>query len=87
MTDTELTPPILCERYGSYCSDWGTDYTIFRREPPNMGYYLRDQVFDPDVALAALEANEANIAYELIEKESIGILAGKDSQLAQLALG
>ena len=34
-----------------------------------------------DLALAALEANEANIAYELIEKESIGILAGKDSQL------
>ena len=37
-----------------------------------------------DLALAALEANEANIAYELIEKEAIGILAGKDSQLAQL---
>ena len=37
-----------------------------------------------DLALAALEANEANIAYELIEKESIGILAGKDGQLAQL---
>ena len=37
-----------------------------------------------DLALAALEANEANIAYELIEKESIGILAGKDSHLAQL---
>ena len=37
-----------------------------------------------DLALAALEASEANIAYELIEKESIGILAGKDSQLAQL---
>ena len=37
-----------------------------------------------DLALAALEANEANIAYELIEKESIGILAGKDSSLAQL---
>ena len=36
-----------------------------------------------DLALAALEANEANIAYELIEKESIGILAGKDSRLAQ----
>ena len=32
-----------------------------------------------DLALAALEANEANIAYELIEKESIGILAGKAS--------
>ena len=37
-----------------------------------------------DLALAALEANEANIAYELIEKEAIGILAGKDSQLAKL---
>lgn len=37
-----------------------------------------------DLALAALEANEANIAYELIEKESIGILVGKGSQLAQL---
>ena len=37
-----------------------------------------------DLALAALEANEANIAYELIKKESIGILAGKGSQLAQL---
>ena len=37
-----------------------------------------------DLALAALEANEANIAYEPIEKESIGILAGKGSQLAQL---
>lgn len=37
-----------------------------------------------DLALAALEANEANIAYEFIEKESIGILAGKGSQLAQL---
>ena len=37
-----------------------------------------------DLALAALEANEANIAYELIEMESIGILAGKGSQLAQL---
>ena len=36
-----------------------------------------------DLALAALEANEANIAYELIEKESIGILAGKDCGLTQ----
>ena len=36
-----------------------------------------------DLALAALEANEANIAYELIEKESIGILAGKDCGLTK----
>ena len=37
-----------------------------------------------DLALAALEANAANIAYVLIAMGSIGILAGKDSQLAQL---
>ena len=55
MTDTELTPPIMCDRYGSYCSNWGTDYMIFRYEPPTMGYFLRDQVFDPDVAYQALE--------------------------------
>ena len=36
-----------------------------------------------DLALAALEANEANIAYELIEKEPIGILAGKNCGLTQ----
>ena len=55
MTDTELTPPIMCDRYGSYCSNWGTDYMIFRYEPPTMGYFLREQVFDPDLAYQALE--------------------------------
>lgn len=35
-----------------------------------------------DLALAAVEATESNITYELIEKESIGILAGKDSIIA-----
>ena len=55
MTDTELTPPIMCARYGQYCSAWGTDYMIFRYEPPAMGYYLREQVFDPDVAYQALQ--------------------------------
>lgn len=55
MTDTELTPPIMCQRYGQYCSAWGTDYMIFRYEPPAMGYYLREQVFDPDLAYKALQ--------------------------------
>ena len=37
-----------------------------------------------DLALAATEpAEEDNIAYELIEKETIGILAGKDSVIAR----
>ncbi len=55
MTDTELTPPIMCERYGSYCSSWGTDYMIFQNEPQNMGYFLKEQVFDPDLAYEALK--------------------------------
>ena len=61
---------------------------IFTKAYPNVtisasleGLLQKGQI---DLALAALEANEANIAYELIEKESIGILAGKGSQLAQL---
>lgn len=67
---------------------------IFTKSYPNMTIELTEaasaslegllQKGQIDLALAALEANEANIAYELIEKESIGILAGKDSQLAQL---
>lgn len=36
-----------------------------------------------DLALAATEPTEPNITYELIEKESIGILAGRDSRIAQ----
>lgn len=36
-----------------------------------------------DLALAAIETNETNMTYELIERETIGILAGKDSIIAQ----
>ncbi len=36
-----------------------------------------------DLALAALESTSTNLAYELIEKESIGILAGRDSNTAK----
>lgn len=36
-----------------------------------------------DLALAAVEPGSANLAYELLEKETIGILAGKDSKLAR----
>ena len=66
---------------------------IFSREYPNVNLELTEtasanlegllQKGQVDLALAALEANEANIAYELIEKESIGILAGKDCGLTQ----
>lgn len=36
-----------------------------------------------DLALAALESTSTNLAYELIEKEAIGILAGRDSATAK----
>lgn len=36
-----------------------------------------------DLALAALESTSTNLAYELIEQESIGILAGQHSNTAQ----
>lgn len=36
-----------------------------------------------DLALAALESTSTNLAYELIEKENVGILAGRDSATAK----
>lgn len=36
-----------------------------------------------DLALAAIESTSPNMTYELIERETIGILAGKDSKIAR----
>ena len=36
-----------------------------------------------DLALAAIESTSPDMTYELIEQETIGILAGKDSKIAQ----
>lgn len=36
-----------------------------------------------DLAMAAIESTGSNMTYELIEKETIGILAGKDSHIAK----
>ncbi len=57
--------------------------TLELTESPSASLESLLQKGQVDLALAALEANEANIAYELIEKESIGILAGKDCSLTQ----
>ena len=64
---------------------------IFSREYPNVNLELTEtasanlegllQKGEVDLALAATEPSEMNITYELIEKESIGILAGKDSAI------
>lgn len=55
MTDTELTPPTLCARYGKYCHSNGTDCMIFKYEPPVLGFYLKKQTYKPEEAKQALE--------------------------------
>ena len=55
MTDTELTPPTLCARYGRYCHSNGTDAMIFKYEPPVLGFYLKKQTYQPNEAKQALE--------------------------------
>lgn len=65
---------------------------IFSKEYPNVTLELTEtasanlegllQKGEVDLALAATEPSEVNITYELIEKESIGILAGKGSNIA-----
>ncbi len=65
---------------------------IFSKEYPNVTLDLTEtasanlegllQKGEVDLALAATEPSEVNITYELIEKESIGILAGKDCNIA-----
>lgn len=55
LSDTELTPPALCAIYDRYCFPSGTDGRLFSEAPPEMGFYLRDQVFDFNVARDAME--------------------------------
>lgn len=55
MTDTELTPPTLCARYGRYCYSNGTDCMIFKYEPPVLGFYLIKQTYKAEEAKQALE--------------------------------
>lgn len=66
---------------------------IFTREYPNVAMELTEsasanlegllQKGQIDLALAATEPTEPGLVYELIEKESIGILAGRDSAIAR----
>lgn len=64
---------------------------IFNREYPDISIELTESASANleslllkgkiDLALAATEPTEAGLVYELIEKESIGILAGRDSYI------
>lgn len=56
--DEELTPPEMCARYGKYGSVHGTDGTMFNKEPPVLGFYLREKTYEPTIAKAALEGGQ-----------------------------
>lgn len=95
MTDTPLTPPAMCDRYGSYCYSNGTDGMIFVKEPRELGYYFRERTFEPPEALAALEAGYPVVCiqhqgywtrgghYLLLEKMTEdGLIQVRDSNIA-----
>jgi hypothetical protein len=55
MTDSELTPPEMCARFGRYCLVTGTDSKLFEAEPAGMGFYFLEKTYDGREAKAALE--------------------------------
>lgn len=63
-TDTELTPPEMCARYGRYSHKNGTDGMIFNNESPVMGFYLREKTYDPNVAKAALTEGQIVVSIQ-----------------------
>ena len=46
MADTELTPPMMCARYGGYCYQNGTDGSLFSVAPAELGFYLKKKTFE-----------------------------------------
>ena len=66
---------------------------VFRQQYPNVNLQLTEsgsanleellRCGDIDLAFAALESTSPSLAYELIEKETIGILAGRDTAVAR----
>lgn len=55
MTDTELTPAALAQKYGKYCYVNGSDGSFFCVVPSELGFYLKEKTYDYRVAKAALE--------------------------------
>lgn len=55
MADEAYTPPVMCEKFGRYCSEHGTDRTLFVKETGDLGFYLKQQVFNSTTAYEALQ--------------------------------
>ena len=54
MSDTELTPPEMCKRYGGYCYQNGTDGSLFSTVPAELGFYLQKKTYKPMEARDAM---------------------------------
>ncbi len=54
MADEYLTPPILADRYGSYCHRSGTDAMLMQDSAPELGYFLDQITYDWRVADEAI---------------------------------
>lgn len=63
-TDTEYTPPEMCERYGKYSFRNGTDGQIYQKEGPVLGFYVKEKTYDPKAAKAALEEGRIVISIQ-----------------------
>ncbi len=70
-----LVLPTFLNRYGGV--------TLELRESGSATLEQLLQSGEIDLALAALESTSPNVAYELIEKETIGILAGSDAAISK----
>lgn len=55
MADEAYNVPIMCDRYGSYCTEEGTNRAIMVYETGDLGIYLREQIYDLNVVHQALE--------------------------------
>ncbi len=55
LSDTELTPPEMCDRYGKYCLKTGTNTVMFEETPAEMGFYLYKKTFDWKEVREAME--------------------------------
>lgn len=66
MTDTELTPPEMCERYASYSLKNGTNSVLYDVAPAEMGFFLEGKTYEWREAREAL--SEGHIVISLQHK-------------------
>jgi len=61
MTDTLCTPAMMADRFPQYQASGGTDGTIFRNAPAELGFYVQDGPTDMDRVVAALKNGQCVI--------------------------